>query len=228
MNSLKLYVALVAVLVMASSAFGNATDELFGVLSDGKFTLKQVQSLVNDGADVNAKDNTSHTPLMYVSNYCESPEQLDVVKFLLESGADVNAKDKGGNTALMFASISSLVDVMKTLIDAGAEVEARNDKGHTPLRLNFTMFPTVGAVNLLIKAGANVNSTDNSGVTSLMAVARLMSMRSVIGEKQIDIEVVKALISAGADPSMKDRKGKTLWDYARNDEVKQALREVIR
>ena len=228
MHTLKLYVALVAVLVMASAAFGSATDELFGLLSDGKFTLQQVQSLVNSGADVNATDKTAHTPLMYVSNYCESTEQLDVVKFLLESGADVNAKDNEDNTPLMFASISGLADVMKTLIEAGANVEARNDKGYTPLTLIFTNSPSIEAVNLLIKAGADVNSTDNSGTTSLMAVARLMSLNSITGKKQIDIETVKTLISAGADPNIKDKKGKTVWDYALNDEVKQALREVIR
>jgi len=50
--------------------------------------LEKVKKLLDEGEDVNARDDYGRTPLHYASIY----GIVDVVKFLVEKGADINAK----------------------------------------------------------------------------------------------------------------------------------------
>ena len=60
--------------------------------------------LLQNGADVNAKNNNGETALIMSSMYGANPE---VVRILLENGADVNAKTNDGKTAFLWASVLS-------------------------------------------------------------------------------------------------------------------------
>ena len=60
--------------------------------------------LIQDGANVNAKNDTGTTPLMIAAGNNPNPE---VLKGLIEAGADVNAKDKDGDTPLMIVAYNN-------------------------------------------------------------------------------------------------------------------------
>ncbi len=82
-----------------------------------------VEALLAKGADVNAKDESGITALMWASGH------LDVVQALLAEGADVNAKRNDGLTLLMQASQLGHLDVVQALIDRGADVNAKDNSG---------------------------------------------------------------------------------------------------
>jgi ankyrin repeat protein len=58
-----------------------------------------VTSLIERGANVNAKDEEGATPLMIAAGM----GRVEMVKLLLSKGADVNARDNSGVTALGWA-----------------------------------------------------------------------------------------------------------------------------
>lgn len=61
---------------------------------------KSVQIYVTAGADVNAKDETGRTPLMYIAEKKEENEEhIEIAKILITAGADVNLKNHYGKTA---------------------------------------------------------------------------------------------------------------------------------
>ena len=60
--------------------------------------LEMVKLLVENGADINAKNHYSKTALMIASEY----NDIETVKYLVENGADVNAKNEDGKTAIDF------------------------------------------------------------------------------------------------------------------------------
>ena len=56
--------------------------------------IKTVKALLDKGADVNVKDNSGSTPLIYAARN----GRTEVLKALIDKGADVNLKNNYGNT----------------------------------------------------------------------------------------------------------------------------------
>lgn len=126
----------------------------------------------------------------------------DVLK-MLQQGADANGADEQGRTALMFAAYNGHSDVVKVLLEKKANVNAIDSSGRTALMYSASgPFPVT--VDILIKAGANVNLVDNAEHwTALMFAA-----------SEGNTEVVKRLLAAGADNSLKDIDGEDAYDFA--------------
>src|SRR5262245_41798544 len=80
---------------------------------------KWVKTLLDRGADVNAKDRNGRAALMLVANSDKLP--VEAVKILLDRGADVNAKTPEGETALDFAKRRGSTPVTDLLVKAGAK-----------------------------------------------------------------------------------------------------------
>jgi ankyrin repeat protein len=78
-----------------------------------------VDSLLNHGADVNAKGLDGDTLLMLVAACDEASP--DTVKRLIAAGADVNAKNPRGQTALDYARARGKTAVVDLLTAAGAK-----------------------------------------------------------------------------------------------------------
>ena len=96
-------------------------------------------------------------------------------------------------------------------MDKGVNLEARTSGiapqpgGRTPLRYAvYSRNPE--NVDVLLKAGANVNAQEGQKRTVLHFAVR----------KQLN-DIITLLLDAGADASIKDRKGKSPFDYAKGD-----------
>ena len=96
--------------------------------------LTDVQNALNNGADVNAKDDRGLTALMMASygGYTNG-SYAEIVKLLLDKGANVNIKTHEGITALSKASSGGNAEVMKLLLAKGADINVKNSKGETAL-----------------------------------------------------------------------------------------------
>jgi hypothetical protein len=86
--------------------------------------------LLENGADVNARDQLEGTALVRAGG---SFGNLESVQVLLSVGADVNVQDKNGMTPLMWAARWGDAPRVQALVKAGADVGARDSKGRTAL-----------------------------------------------------------------------------------------------
>lgn len=134
----------------------------------GRF-LEIQKYLIEQGADMNAQEGDLSTPLHYaaVRNHIEG------VAFLIEKGANINALDNENHTPLHLAAQYGLRNAVNVLVKNGANLELRDDYGRTPLVLGSRERGGPLVIKTLLEGGADVNSIDNSGWSSL----RLASWR---------------------------------------------------
>ena len=59
----------------------------------------RIKLLLENGADINAKDGVGNTPLMWAAN----KGYLEIARFLVENGADIDARNNANWTALISA-----------------------------------------------------------------------------------------------------------------------------
>mmetsp|Transcript_62314 Transcript_62314/g.147679 ORF Transcript_62314/g.147679 Transcript_62314/m.147679 type:complete len:404 (-) Transcript_62314:17-1228(-) len=197
--------------------------------------LELVRFLLDNGLDVNAPDIGGMTPL-HAAAICGLPNS---VRFLLEAGAHMSCGPE--SVSPFTASIMKLFpgtpfqegrfDVLRILIDAGFDVNTKEVAVHgsTPLHCAVADDSTEVAhvltfVQILLDAGADVNSTDDQGNTPLHA--SIESYRP---------EIVRSIIDAGADPCVKNIHGETALALAQfhegqhewADEMVPMLQEAV-
>ncbi len=103
----------------AAEAYGHGHTPLMRAALDGN--TESVRELINQGADINRRDDSGRTALMFaVVN-----RHYETMKVLLEHGADVNARSKQGGTALMGAAMAGELSMVQALLDKGADLDAR-------------------------------------------------------------------------------------------------------
>jgi len=113
-----------------SSPHDSPYEDLFEAAEMG--TVRDVESFVKKGSDINAKNEAGFTALHYAAHYNQN---IDVLRYLVSIGAHVNAKTNLGRTPLHQAAMSDDVDtaVLNYLIAQGADVNAKCNAGQTPL-----------------------------------------------------------------------------------------------
>ncbi|MDH4992347.1 ankyrin repeat domain-containing protein [Aquamicrobium lusatiense] len=129
--------------------------------------VDSARALIEAGADVNAKDKINDSPYLYAG----ARGHLEILKMTLAHGADLKSTNRYGGTALIPASERGHVETVKTLIEAGVDIDHVNNLHWTAL-LEAIILGDGGSnhrqiVELLVKAGANVNLADGNGVTPL-------------------------------------------------------------
>jgi ankyrin repeat protein len=122
---------------------------------------------------------------------------------MLDAGTDVNLAAVNGVTPLMAAAYGGQKDMVELLLARGASIDAID-------RLNKNAMTYAAGegrtdvVLLLLARGVDPNAVYQNDLTALMWAA---------GNGKL--ATVKALLAAGARPGLKDNRGKTALDLAR-------------
>ncbi|XP_067653529.1 uncharacterized protein [Haliotis asinina] len=182
----------------------------------------------------------NHSVLELAIQYNDSS---DVVEPLLQAGADVIRKNSLGETMLHIAAARMHVGHVKTLLNAGAPVSATSRNGKTaftdlyPYGFQLTESNThVEIVKAFVEAGSDVNEVDLNRRCCLLkaavchdfeAVRYLCGKDADLDQKDVDgkpvlfdivtmceMEMIKHVITLGADVSVSDCSGRSVMHYA--------------
>ena len=123
--------------------------------------------LIQEGADVNAKDFIQDSPYLYAA----AEGRIEILKMTLAAGADLKDTNRYRGTGLIPAAHHGHVEAVKLLLGTAIDKDHVNNLGWTAL-LEAVILGDGGAVHteivrLLVEAGANVNIADRDGVTPL-------------------------------------------------------------
>ncbi|WP_194715603.1 ankyrin repeat domain-containing protein [Noviherbaspirillum soli] len=150
--------------------------------------LRQVEALLQSGADVNEANANGNTALMVAVRM----GQANIVRRLLEAGAGVDPVNRAGLTALHMAVLAENVEVARMLLEKAPQLDQLDQSGFTPLSL-AVQNDQPQLVQVLLAAGANPDIAV-SGTSRLSGLTPLMT--SVLHK---NLEIAGLLLAAGAD-----------------------------
>ena len=205
--------------------------------------------LLAAGADPNLQNEAGETPLFRAVK----DNQTDMVKALLDAEANPNLLTKRGTTALHLAAgrtdTTSLRLILATKVMPDT-LDDPNEDGRTPLLLAADR-GTPESVALLLDEGADPNIADQYGYTPLIeasmrgedsaiVVKALLAAKAApntqggsmkntalhIAAELHNLEQVRLLLAAKADPNILNAEGRTVLDIARDQEIIKALEKA--
>lgn len=189
--------------------------------------LRLLRQLIAEGVDLNQPPGGGMTALIAATRDSWHGRP-DAVMTLLANGADPRLPDADGNTPLHHAARSSDPGVAALLRDAAAELDVLNAEGQSPLAVacaagNWRLarfllergaqtHPAGGVPALL--AAAATEDDDPAGVQLLLKQKARVDARDATGRTALHEavragheDIVRFLLSAGADPALADDAG---------------------
>lgn len=113
--------------------------------------------------------------------------------------------------------------VIRFLIESGVSVNETDKNGVTPLH-RAVRFRSLQAVDLLLDSGADVGATDRkSHSTALHRAVTSSGAPATAGKTDTAAAIIRSLLSHGADPAAKNKKGKSPTDYRMSDTIAAAF-----
>jgi ankyrin repeat protein len=147
----------------------------------------------------------------------ENGISTECIALLAQFKVDVNGKDKSGDSPLMFALKKSAPTYAREVLKVGASVNVANEKNVTPLQ--FAIYRKSDLLSDMLVKCDNPNVQGINGWTALHFAVR-----------EGNVEAVKRLLEANANPMIADNWGRTPYRVAREhgqEEIKKMLRKKM-
>lgn len=93
--------------------------------------IKKIKEFLNSGVNINSKDFSNRTPLMYAAE----DGATEIIDYLLKNGANINEIDIRGESALIIALKNHNINAAKFLIESGADLSIINEEDKNALAI---------------------------------------------------------------------------------------------
>ncbi len=201
------------------------------MIAAGAGSLDAVRDLLHGGADVNAAEprggqtalmwanvnaasKTGFTPLVFAAIKNDGPS----IKTLLQAGADPNVVVLSGAKPIIVAQQFRHTAAALLLLEAGADISARDRAGNTTLHL-AAQAGDMKLVRALLAKHADANARTPKSMAPVGARGGGGGGRGGVAGEQTPLmmaartdheDVMRALVAAGADPTLKAQDGSSV------------------
>ena len=197
-----------------------------------KNDLRRARTLIDQGADVNAKDNTVQSAYLIST----SEGYLELLNLTLRHGADIDSKDSFNGTGLIRAADRGHADIAGRLIQANIKINHINNLGWTALHeaiiLGNGSRRYVDTVLVLIAGGADlrlpsqrdqISPLDHATAKGHNEIAKVLetaldadkpskqvaNRRLLAAAQRGDARAAALAVRAGAHLETRDQRGRT-------------------
>jgi len=133
---------------------------------------------------------------------------LDTVKLILQNGANVNYVNNYGNALTRAAMRDSNLDKIRFILKSGFDTHNALTGDNSPI-FNSALTRQYELIKFWLDMGININLKKSNGETPIMSVCR--NTKNIWGNVQYynTLELLKYMISKGADPLVKTKNSVT-------------------
>jgi ankyrin repeat protein len=164
-----------------------------------------IQAQISRGAKLDARDGHGRTPL-HVAAYAR---QNAAMRALVTAGADPNALENDRYDVITIAAVADDLPTLRTALELGGSARNVTSRYDGTALIAAAHLGHAEVVRTLIRAGAPLDHVNNLGWTAVIESIVLGDG----GPRHLD--TLRALVEAGANPSLPDRAGKTPLELAR-------------
>ena len=192
----------------------NQTSDTFNLVLSSAINgdKHQLQQIIRSAGSIDVVDNCGRSAVLAVT----MQNNIKALRLLIELGSDIDYYDKSKSqevidqTAFLYAGANGMNDILVVLIDSGAMPDIYNYYGGTAL-IPAAEKGHLSSVKLLLeKSNIDVNHVNDLGWTALMEAVIL----SDGGANQQ--QIVRLLLTHGADSEITDKEGISVLTHARN------------
>jgi len=159
---------------------------------------------LRNGARIEARDAAGRTPLLLAA----AGGHVEVARLLVNLGADPDAQDDQQDSAWLVTGVTGSVAMAETLLPADPDLGLLNRFGGTSV-IPASERGHVAYVRRVARTGINLDHVNDLRWTALLEAV-------VLGDGgRRHQQVVRALLGAGADPTIPDADGRTPIALAR-------------
>jgi ankyrin repeat protein len=208
-------------------------DDLLYEIQEGN--IDEVKTLLDQGVDINAKDNIGWFPLLlaYKKN------KVEIMKLLLDKGANTEITFKPYGFTILADAIHNYKDTMaKLLIEKGANVNVKLFDS-VPIAFGRLSKSDIEIFNLLLDKGLDINIRNHRNETLLMyacydcnysmeIIEKILTLNPDLINAKDDsdknaliyackigyLKLINYLIEKGADIHVKNKKNRSALSYA--------------
>jgi len=244
-NSLEVYKYLKSKGVTPNVKGNGGRNPLHNIAYDGK-DFELFKFFIESGVDINQKDEDGNSPYMNAA----SRNSLEIVSDLTEYLKDINAVNNEGRSALAMAVGRNKIEVVKFLLEKGANIASIDKAGNSLVFELLNSYRSNNSsefdakLDVLAKAGLDISKKQGKGKTAYHIAVEKGDMELLKRIDQFDVDVnaknldgltplhlaamkaknqdiLKYLISIGADKTTKTDFEETVYDLASENELLQ-------
>lgn len=162
-----------------------------------------------------------HSKLIVFSNAIEDEE---MTAWLLDHGADPNRQCAIDLTPLSYAVESAPIPIISLMLNHGGDIQKGQLLHHAINRQS----ETIELLKLLLEKGAAMNATmyqdhyPSWRLYYIMGLGTVLHRASELGK----VDIVRYLVSQGADPSITDANGRTAIECAERLNQSEVIQEL--